>query len=380
MPAKSKLALAITAFMLICIVFNRSNWIDRDMLRCDEAGYYLYLPSLIIYHDVGKLSFYQKMTYKYYINENNSNYGIFNEPTGYRLNKYPAGVSILEMPFFLAAHLFCTICPKDYPPDGYSEPYMLMFVLATVFWVIAGLFVLRRFLLSYFTDATVALTILLLAFATNIYFYTVFETGMSHTFSFALFCFLLAATRQWYDNERSINVLLMGLILGLIVITRPTNIVVAIIPLCWKYKNGQISEKLAFYKKQALPLLASLFIFFLVVMIQCRYWKYVTGHWIHFSYEDEGFNFLSPQVWRGLFSYQKGWFIYTPVAFLGVAGLILLARKYKRLAAIITVYLAVNIYIVFSWYYWSYAGSFGCRPLWIGLVVPGQMRSTLPNN
>jgi len=365
---KSKLALAITAFMLFYIVFNLSNWKDRYMFRCDETGYYLYLPSFFIYHDIGYLKFYPKIVEKYYINDNRE-YGLYKEPTGYRLDKYAIGTSILEMPFFLAAHLYCSLYPKDYPPDGYSEPYMLTFVLATVFWVIAGLFVLRKFLLRYFTDAAVTVTILLLAFATNIYFYTVFDTGMSHTFSFALFCFLLAATDRWYDNERIINVLLMGFLLGLIVITRPTNIVVAIIPLCWKYKNGSIAGKTAFYKKQLLPVLASFFIFCLVLFIQCRYWKFVTGHWIHFSYEDEGFNFLSSQVWNGLFSYRKGWFVYTPVAFLGVIGLIPLARKYKRLAGIILLYLIVNVYIVFSWYFWSYGGSFGCRALIESMAV-----------
>jgi len=370
MFTKTKIALAVIAFTLLYITFNLSDWERNTMLTWDPSGYYLYLPAVFIYNDIGKLDFYDGITEKYFLNNGNKSYGLYREPTGLKLNKYSTGTCILEMPFFLIGHFCCINFPGEKnPPDGYSEPYRQAVIFSGVFWVLAGLFVLRRFLLKYFSEAATAITLLLLAFGTNLYFYTVFVAGMSHPYSFALFCFLLSTTDDWYRNERKINVILMGMILGLIVITRPTNILIAILPLCWKYKDGRLSGKLLFYKRQLPTIILAALVFFLVLMIQFSYWKYVTGDWIHFSYEEEGFNFLDPQIWNGLFSYRKGWFLYTPVAFIGVAGLILLAKKQARLAVIIAIYLAINIYVVFSWCNWPYGGSFGCRALIESIAV-----------
>ncbi len=363
MLTKSKISLAFIAFMYVYIVFNISYWQDRITVNWDPSGYYLYLPAAFIYHDVGKLQFYPGITQKYSLNNHDISYGIYAQPEGMKLNKYPVGTGLFELPFFLVAHWYCiSLANTPHAIDGYSFPYMESVILAGVFWVIAGLYVLRRFLRRYFSEGATAVTLLLIAFGTNLYFYTVFNTGMSHPFSFALFCFLLSATDNWYRNEKKTNAILIGLLLGLIIIVRPTNAVVALLPLCWIY-TGTFVDRLRFYKRQFPTIVTAFIVFVSVLMLQLSYWKYVTGHWVYFSYQEEGFDFGSPEIWKGLFSYRKGWFVYTPVAFFGVLGLVLLAKKHKRLAALISVYLAVNIYIVFSWHQWSYGGSFGARPL-----------------
>ena len=369
MFTRSKIALIAIAIMLVYITFNLCNWERKNLMQWDETGYYLYLPATFIYHDISNLYFYPTIVQNYYINGRDNNYGLYTQPTTYKLNKYPVGTSLFELPFFLIADRYCLAHSKEYDHDGYSQPYLVAVCFATIFWVFAGLCVLRRFLLRYFTEGATAVTLILLAFATNLYFYTVFDIGMSHPFSFAAFCFLLYATERWYATGHRVHALLLGLLLGLIVITRPTNIVVALIPLCWKYKDGTIAGKLNFFKKQLLSMVLAAILFFLLIMIQLCYWKHVTGHWVHFSYESEGFDFLSPQVWNGLFSYRKGWFVYTPVAFIAVLGLIPLARQHKRLAAITAGYLLLSIYIIFSWCNWTYGGSFGCRSLIESMVI-----------
>ena len=333
------------------------------MLGMDEAGYYIYLPATFIYHDVGHLAFYPQMEAKYNLSNGVKWYAIYDEPGGFKLNKYPLGTAIFELPFFFAAHIVCLLQPATYPPDGYSAPYLLGVALAPLFWVLAGLVMLCRFLRHYCSDIVTALTWLLLAFGTNLFFYTVFTSGMSHPFSFALFCFLLFYTRRWYAGERVSDVLFIGLIIGLIVITRPTNAVVALIPLCWQYKEGRLSDKLAFFRRQFLPVVSAGIICLLVIMLQLSYWKLVTGSWLSFSYKEEGFNFLSPQVWNGLFSYRKGWLVYTPMALIGLMGFYFLWKNNNKMAPVVILFFLVFIYIVFSWRTWWYGGSFGCRPL-----------------
>ena len=363
MVTKSKISLAFIAVMYVYIIFNLSYWKDRNTINWDPSGYYLYLPATFIYHDIGKLNFYKEITAKYYLNGGVSSYGIFDQADGMKLNKYPLGTSLFELPFFLAAHWYCSYTSQKLnEADGYSAPYMESVILAGIFWVVAGLFVLRKFLLRYFSEVATAITLLLIAFGTNLYFYTVFDTGMSHPVSFALFCFLLSVTDNWYRNGRMLNAILIGLVMGLIVIVRPTNAVVALMPLGWGHKDC-LAETLSFYKKHLRATLAAAIVFVVILMILLSYWKYVSGHWVCFSYEGEWFNFRSPEIWNGLFSYRKGWFVYTPVAFLGVLGLILLAKKHRRLATIISIYLSINIYIVFSWCRWTYGGGFGARAL-----------------
>jgi hypothetical protein len=339
------------------------------MISYDETGYYLYLPAAFIYKDLGKLAFNPEITAKYNLSNNAKWYAIYDQPkTGFKLNKYAVGTSVFQLPFFLIAHVFC--CQKNpYPHDGYSMPYMMAIVFANLFWLVLGLAFLRKFLLRYFTDPVTAVTLILIALGTNLFFYTTFIHGMSHTYSFAAFSLLLFATERWYSTERKGFAILIGALLGLIMITRPTNIVVALVPLLWEYKDGILKDKIGFYRRQAGSILFATLAFTAFLMLQLSYWKYVTGDWVHFSYEGEGFDFLHAQIGNGLFSYRKGWFVFTPIAFLGVLGLLPLMLQNKRLALNIFIFLGVIVYVVFSWEAWWYGGSFGCRALIEALAI-----------
>jgi hypothetical protein len=363
MPKLSRLSLLITAALYVYIIFNLCDWKQYDIMGWDTTGYYMYLPGAIIYNDLGKADFFNKMTFEYNLNNRMHDYGLYKQPTGYKLNKYAIGTSVMELPFFLIAHWYCLIF-KTSPPDGYSQPYTVSVIFAGVVWALVGFFFLRKFLLKYYSDKIVTLLIVLLAFGTNLYFYTVFVPGMSHQFSFALFAMLLYATDKWYETFKGSYAAMLGITLGLIVICRPTNVVVAMLPLLWLYASGKpFKAQLSTFTQHYGKVLLALICFILVILIQCGYWKYVTGHWIHFSYEEEGFNFSHPHLWDGLFSYKKGWFVYTPLAFFAVLGLIPLYLKNKRLSLLFAAYIFINLWIVFSWHEWWYGGSFGMRAL-----------------
>ena len=62
-------------------------------------------------------------------------------------------------------------------------------MLSSLFWVMMGLFVLRRLLLRYFTPSATAITLVLIGLGTNLFFYTVHEGPMSHGYNFALITF-----------------------------------------------------------------------------------------------------------------------------------------------------------------------------------------------
>jgi len=93
------------------------------------------------------------------------------------------------------------------------------------------------------------------------------------------------------------------------------------------------------------------------------YWKHLTGVFIYNSYADDNgkFFFTHPNVFMSLFSYRKGWLLYTPVMLLLFPGLIFLWRRYRHLFWPVFIYFILNIWIVSSWYIPWYGGSFGQR-------------------
>lgn len=371
MKSKSGAALLVTAAVLLYITFNLCNWRTENMIQMDSSGYYLYLPATIIYQDLGKLKFYPQIIEKYHLNNGYPTYGLFAQPaTGLWVNKYAIGTCLFDLPFFLVAHFYCSTLDHEYPADGYSRPYLVSVVFAYLFWVLAGLFALRKLLARYFSDTATAITLLLLMFGTNLYYYTVFNIGMSHPFSFTLFSFLLYHTDNLYRTGKSKYIVWIGALLGLILIVRPTNILVAMLPLCWPYLFGKnFTDRLLFFRNRIPAIAIAAALFTLISLLLFGYLKYTSGNWLHFSYQGEYFDFLKPEIINGLFSYRKGWFLYTPVALLAVLGLIPLWRQNRHLAIILFAFITLNIYIVFSWCFWAYGGSFGCRALLESMAI-----------
>jgi hypothetical protein len=92
------------------------------------------------------------------------------------------------------------------------------------------------------------------------------------------------------------------------------------------------------------------------------YWKEMTGQWLYFSYgSNERFFFADPAIIKGLFSWRKGLFLYTPLMIFAFAGIIALWKRRSPHALPVTIFVPLNIYIIFSWWCWWYGGGFGQR-------------------
>ncbi|MCO6493745.1 MAG: glycosyltransferase family 39 protein, partial [Phaeodactylibacter sp.] len=184
--------------------------------------------------------------------------------------------------------------------------------LGSVLVAIIGLWFMRRVLLRYFTDRVVAATLLILVLATNYLDYSAINGPMTHNYLFTLYALLIWLTIKFYERPAYSNALGIGLVLGLAALTRPTEIIAALIPILWGVgSRAQARERLAFFGTHW-PKLALAAATVAVGSIQLIYWKYVSGDWIVYSYQDQGFSWLSPHIRNGLFSYRAGWLMYTP--------------------------------------------------------------------
>ena len=366
---KTRWAIWAIIFILAFTVVSRQEW-KKSIYYGDTLGYYLYLPALVIYHDVGKLEFLHSVNEKYFVLPDSGRWFIHDGWQGRKTDKYAIGTCLFELPLFFVAHIYC-LSTGSFSADGFSAPYNLAGILSCLLWTLAGIYVLSNFLSCYFNDLAVAVTILCIGCGTNLFYYSAYDQGLSHPYSFFLFSCLLYCTHLWYTKQMPKQLLVLGLLLGLITITRPINIIVVVIPMFWQITGfSSLRERLKFYTRYKMSVVIALVLFTCVILIQLSYWKYTTGHWLYFSYKDEGFNFSHPKIFKGLFSYRKGWFVYTPLAFQGlIIGSFIMGYAYKKMLPMFLLFFLLFIYAIFSWKNWWYGGGFGCRPLIESLAV-----------
>ncbi len=361
----SKISL-LFCYLLILVtgVFYYPKWKQSGTeatISWDVSTYYMYLPALFIYDDLKQCSFGDSMAQKYWFVPQFE--AGFTHPSGNHVMQYAAGQAVLYSPFFFIGHWVASNSDQ-WPADGFSHPYQLWIGIGMLFYCMLGLYVLRKVLLRYFPDIPVAITLIAIVFATNYLNYAAIDGAMTHNTLFTLYAILLLVTIRFYQKPGIASAIFIGLLTGLATLIRPTEIISWLIPLCWGVHNREtIKGRWRFMMNHLRYPLLAIFAFLLVVSIQPIYWKWVSGSWVVYSYQDQGFSFLSPHIYSCLFSTRAGWLIYSPIMLLAIIGLVSLYRFRKDLFYTAFIFLGVFTYICFSWDIWWYGGSLGQRAM-----------------
>lgn len=349
-------AIIAVALFITAINFNASLWNNpMRVIQWDIKSYYAYLPATIIYHDLS-LEF-TKEDPEFF----GDKFWPWPTPVGGLCIVMSMGLSFLYLPFFLLGHLLAWLTGAEM--TGYSTPYAFMLIFSALFYLVLAMLILRKLLLRYFHDKAVALTLVAVVLGTNLLYYSTYEAPMSHVFSFFLFALFGLLTLQWHKTPGWKTTILLGLTAGLIVLIRPTNIVVLLLFVLWDIWSVHcLKRRIRSFIDKWPHLLVMALMAILVWMPQLFYWKSVSGQWLYYSYNEESFFFLQPQILSGLFSYRKGWFVYTPMMLVAMAGLVVVWKHHREFFTPIVAYKLINIYVVLSWWTWWYGGSFGQRP------------------
>ncbi|HZV69608.1 MAG TPA: hypothetical protein VFG10_08690 [Saprospiraceae bacterium] len=325
----------------------------------DVSGYYHYLPAIFIYHDIRKQAYMADIDARYLPSPaHDQSFG--HHDSGNRVNKYAIGQAVMFTPFFLVAHAFTKVT-HAYPSDGYSKPYQLAIWLGSFLISLLGLLVLRKILILFFKDHVVAWVLAALGLATNWMEYAAISNGMNHTWLFTLLCGLIWYSIHFFKKTNWNSAIGIGACLGLAVLTRPTEIVWVFVPILWGIQS--VRDRFAFLLHHWKKCFFAAFISGLIISIQMIYWKSVAGEWIVYSYGDQGFNWLHPQLWRGLMGVNVGWWIYTPLMLFALVGFFILYNKHKPLFWPTFVTSMLAIYITLSWGHWEGGGGLGQRNL-----------------
>ena len=355
----------------------------------DVAGYYFYLPAFFIYKDPFKVAFRDSIQKKY--NPQTDYYSSSLYPaTGNQVMKYSGGMAIMYAPTFFVAHALAK--PLGFPADGFSLPYQFAIQFWSLLVAFLGLFVMRKVLLKLnFDDKSVAFTIVAYVLATNYLDYASITNAMSHNYIFTLYALLLWFIINFNGNTDDfgqtvssefkmqnvqpiiqppmpnfLNAIGIGTTLGLAILARPSELPIVLLPIFWGIASWRdVQGRIVFYKKNIFSFALIIFTFLAWISLQLIYWKKTTGKFLYNSYgeNEDFFDWKRPHILDGLFSAQKGWFVYTPIMIFAMIGLWLLYKNHRRMFFPITIFLVAFIYVSFAYKIWWYAASIGQRQM-----------------
>jgi hypothetical protein len=207
-------------------------------IRSDGYSYYVYLPSWFIYGD----STLSAVAHDCCGGEFPAFTAIIRWPGTRRwVDAHPIGVAAMQSPFFLIG-LGLTKW-SNLSPDGFTLYYQHAAGISGVLWTIAGLYILRRLLLRNVSDAVTAVTLVAVVFGTSLYHYATFDSAYSHAYSFFLFAAFLDLTQLFHTRPSSwTRASLLGLLAGLIVFTRHTNVLFLLVLPLYGVTNARMAK------------------------------------------------------------------------------------------------------------------------------------------
>ncbi|HRH66698.1 MAG TPA: hypothetical protein PLU53_10415 [Bacteroidia bacterium] len=333
----------------------------QEELAYDVTSYYLYLPMTFIYHDQGikNRAVIDSLFNKY--KPSPTFYQAFQLENGNRVLNYTCGFAYAYAPFFFVADYWAK--QHNYPRDGFSFPYQFFIGRGVFLYILLGWFFLRKVLLRYLPDTVTAAVLLITAFGTNYYSEAVNNYLQPHAMLFSAYSLLLYCIIRWHDGPKKRFLMAGGLVMGWMILSRPSEIVCLLLPLLWNvYDTQSLKKKIQLIKNHMSHVWLLIACGIAVFIPQFIYWYKVTGSPLFFSYQrTEGFDFLKPHILNVLFSFKKSLLIYTPLLIFTIIGLIRMRKYNKSIQPAIVLYALANFYLLASWAAWWNGGSFGMR-------------------
>jgi len=348
----------IIIFLLIFLINNYIGNVDKT-INADGKGYYDYLPSLIIHHDLNRHNLNPIQEPEKFSRV--KSFGVYVYDNGKPVNKYSCGVATLEFPFFMACRLVTG--NSNTPDDGYQTPYQISVFYAAIFYLFLAIYFLKKILVIYkCNNSTIILAQLLLVLGTSVTNYVNFDASFSHIYSLFAITAFVYFVKKYFERRSFVTYIFVCVFLGLIILIRPVNImIISIIP----FLAGsflKIKEEVVYLLKHLPKTTFGIILLLSIIAIQPLLWYLQTGDWFIYTYKQEGFNFMKPEIMNVLFSYRKGLFVYTPILLFSQLSFIwfLIKRKYYELFTSFLFFVIIT-YVISSWSIWDYGGSYGLR-------------------
>ena len=396
------------AWILLLLFLLSLPAVTPRLYAADEIEYFAYLRSWWFDRDV---SFDNE--YRYFYDRGIARAYGFHETflemqtvTGLQLNFGTIGCAVLWSPFYAVADAGVAIANRagaGVPADGFSRPYIMAVTYGSAVYgflaVLLSAWAARRIAGRGALAATLAWG------ATPLLFYMYLAPGMAHAcsaFAVALFvCVWLRVRERWslgtasqpasapsrLARARVVPPVVSGLMLlaaagALMAMVREQDVLLGIGPaidlgaVAWK---AVAARDRATLRRLSGGILAAAVTFVVVYLPQAMTYEVLYGHLGPAPQISDKMHWSSPHAIEVLLSPEHGFFVWTPLAVLALAGLVGLAWRPSKagsraaadsrwIAVLALVMVAGQVYVNGSIATWSQAGAFGQRRF-VGLTI-----------
>jgi len=360
--SKNLSLLVLVTIGVILSIYRITNVNTRE-ISWDVLGYYLPLPAIFIYNDpmltktdwLKKVNDEKKLTGTLYM--------ISTTDKGEPMYFFLFGMAFFYLPFFCIGHVFASFSGIA---DGFSLPYQYALVIGGIMFTLIGLFYLRKNLKYFFSEGITAIVMLILVFSTNYIHHLTLKNLEPVNVLFMLVNIVLWYTIKWHEQQKLKFLIIIGVGISLMALVKPSEIIILLIPVLWNIQSEEsFKEKIHLILDKKKQLFITIIICLLLAIPQLLYWLVKTGSPIYDSYKNPGIglDLLSPHIYDVLFSYRKGWLLYTPVMAFSLFGFYFLYKNNKKIFFALFAYFILSFYIISSWSEWWYGAGFSNRPL-----------------
>ena len=319
----------------------------------DGYGYYMYLPA---FFENGSLDIQKEWAEKLqhsYCSNDLIIYQLQPVENSKFVNIYHMGLAFVQLPSYFIADQFAAFL--GYNQDGFSKPYHIAYLLNTLLFILLGILYLRKLLLLFFDEWISGMVMLILYFCSNIYPTFIDAYQLTHLYLFTFNALLLFHFFKFVKTEQKRYIIYSALFFGITCFIRPSQAIWGIIPLIILWKKFGFTKKMiglvAFFPLAAI----------LLNIPHLVYWKTIGGQLLLMNLHTEDIVLTDPNFWNFLFSYRKGWLLYTPIFLLIIPGFIYLYRNNKNIFWALLSFVIIDIYVLCSWECWWYAASYSSR-------------------
>ena len=232
-----------------------------------------------------------------------------------------------------------------------------------IFSSVAGIVFLWLVLRKFFTVPVSLVTSILIIFGTNYFRWIFFDGATPHNFLFTLFALMMLLTLNWQRDLKWVWLILMLPVTIIGCFIHDLTLFILFFPLLYGLHDGKswddLRKRIGSHRWQYI---------FLVMIVVLAFgltrfaWFSETG--TQFYYDDPKasvYPFLASNFHLILFSFKKGWLIYTPVMLFVIPGMYLLAEKVRGLFFSVFFFFTGWLLLASSHRLWAADPGFGQR-------------------
>jgi hypothetical protein len=358
---------------LLFVLFLVTLPLANPWVRGDGVGYYAYLRSALIDHDLRFENDYLAANESFLMSRVDAQGHLLPSlytKTGYVANHFSVGPAILWAPVLVPVHLTVLLARHlgvNVAANGYSHPYLLAMAMTTATYGFLSLFLALRVARKYFPERWALLATVGIWFASSLPIYMYFNPSWSHSFSaFSVSLFLWYWERTRGRRTRG-QWAILGLFAGLMGNVYYPNAIVLIFP-GMEVLQSLRSTKMAsvLFSDLIRKVAVDCGVFFAVFAVSLLP-TFISRQIIYGSPFETGYpslstwNWTSPVLLKVLFSSDHGMFTWTPVLILATAGIYFLIKRDALLGLSSLLTFLAFYYFIASYSDWDGLSGFGNR-------------------